>query len=331
MFITYSNKLNILLQASKESDLSPAQYLYQNGARNVLFMLEGLTRIHKNAYKGTCGKWYSRFKEIEDLLGEIDYLDCFRKQFEKESTVGAEDIEKLNEKIRKTEEKLNTLLQDGGWLEEKLQKFDAYIENCNFKYGQKYRLKIKKAYRKEVKKCIAFAKKLDCTFHVLETELHEMRRKLRWLSIYAQALEGMFQLKTVQPTTLTTTTTSTSAANDQQPQASAIPYNGKYMTPEVINSPFNKMPPPIDNLPIIYLDYHAFIALSYIINQLGHLKDKGLKNIILREELKKSKIEVQNILGDRFVRDKDTLASASQILKTFIYDGVLEGLLATKK
>ena len=80
-FLVYSEKLNAQFQVAKTSD-NPALYLYKNGARNTLFMLEGLTRIHKNAFDNPkMEKWYERFKQLEDLLGQIDYFDAFKNLY----------------------------------------------------------------------------------------------------------------------------------------------------------------------------------------------------------------------------------------------------------
>ena len=91
---------------------------------------------------------------------------------------------------------------------------------------------------------------------------HELRRELRWLSIYPQALRGLIQMK---------------------PSIDSPEYLKKYLTPEIINSPFNKMPEAAAGQPIIYVEADYFYALSWLIAELGKLKDNGLKIVVLKE------------------------------------------------
>ncbi len=305
-FLVYSEKLNAQFQAAKMSD-NPAWYLYKNGARNIIFMLEGLTRIHKNAFDNPkMDKWYDRFKELEDLIGQIDYLDAFKTQFEANKTLNEKEINTLNLKIEKLILELNALLKIDNWLDNKLNKFDVFIEKCAFKYNAKYNALIVKAYQKEIKKIISFATELNGVLKNVETELHELRRRFRWLSIYPQAFNGLFQLEK-------------SAVNPD--------WSNKYMTEQIVNSPFNQMPKAVDNQPIIYLNYPNFIALSFIIQEFGRLKDKGLADELLATEFKKSDAQIKKLLGDKYLDKTSILANASQLLKTFFDDKVLDNLI----
>jgi hypothetical protein len=308
-FLVYSTQLNTLIEAAKATE-NPAFYLYKNGARNIIFMLEGLTRIHKNAFVNPkMEKWYERFKELEDLLGQIDYLDAFKNQFETNKIIDAKAVAKINTKIEKPLLILNTLLKIDNWLDGKLLKFDDFIAKNNFKYDAKYAALIVKAYQKEINKIKDFATELHGEFKEVETELHELRRRFRWLSIYPQAFNGLFQFE--KP-----------AVNPD--------WSAKYMTEQIVNSPFNKLPNAPENLPIIYLNYPNFIALSFIIQEFGKLKDKGLQTEFLAAELSKSKAEIPVLLGAQYLDKKTILATASQLLKTFFEDKVFDNLLVKK-
>ena len=305
-FLVHSEKLNAQFQAAKTSD-NPAIYLYKNGARNIIFMLEGLTRIHKNAFDNPkMEKWYDRFKALEDLIGQIDYLDTFKTQFEANKALNKNEINALNLKIEPLILQLNTLLKTDNWLENKLNKFDVFIEHCAFKYDVKYNALIVKAYQKEIKKIISFATELNGKLKNVETELHELRRRLRWLSIYPQAFSGLFQF---------------------EKRAENPEWSNKYMTEQIVNSPFNKMPKAVDNQSIIYLNYPNFIALSFIIQDFGKLKDKGLADELLATEFKKSEAQIKKLLGDKYLDKTTILSNASQLLKTFFDDKVLDNLI----
>ncbi|MEO6655229.1 MAG: hypothetical protein ABIO36_04035, partial [Pyrinomonadaceae bacterium] len=96
----------------------------------------------------------------------------------------------------------------------------------------------------------------------LESQVHELRRKLRWLSIYPQALQGCIQL-------------TINASNDKNV--------AKYLTSEIVNSPFNKMPAPGTNRYLLMFNKYYFLALSWMIAELGKLKDQGLRIVVLNE------------------------------------------------
>ncbi len=305
-FSAYSTQLNAQFQAAKASE-NPAFYLYKNGARNIVFMLEGLTRIHKNAFDDAkMEKWYDRFKLLEDFLGQIDHGEAFKNEFGASKLMNAQAVAALNEKIEKPIADFNALLTADKWLDNKLYKFDAFIEKNKFKYDAKYNAAIVKAYQKEVKKITAFATELDFNLKELETELHELRRKLRWLSIYPQAFNGLFQFE--KP-----------AVNPD--------WSAKYMTEQVVNSPFNQLPKAVENTPIIYLNYPNFIALSFIIQEFGKLKDKGLAADLLATEFKKSEAQIKKLLADKYLDKTTILSNASQLLKTFFEDKVLGTLI----
>jgi hypothetical protein len=306
-FLFYNKQLADLFQKAAETE-NPALFLYQNGARNVVFMLEGLTRIHKNAFADSkMEKWYERFKKMEDLFGQIDYFDSFKKQFEKSQILPEKSLAKLTEKADNSVAALNKMLKSKNWLTEKTSKFEVFIIGCAFKFDENHVAKITEAYQIEVQKITDLATKLNFKCTKLETELHEMRRKLRWLSIYAQAFQGLFQLK--KPRT-------------------APEWSKKYLLPEIVNSPFNQLPKPIKNLPIIRLNYYSFIALSFIIQKFGGLKDQGLQNLVIEQDLQTSRLQTKFLLGEKYADENVILETASAILKTFFEDDVLKNLIA---
>ncbi len=305
-FFLYSQQLNTLLEKAKTSE-NPAWFLYKNGARNVIFMLEGLTRLHKNAFEDSkMEKWYNRFKRLEDLIGQIDYLDAFKTQFETDKTVDAAALAILTEKTNANVAELNKRLAEKFWFEDKLSKFDAFILETDFKYNEKYTAKLRKTYKNEIDEIIAFAKELKYKFKIVEDELHEMRRKLRWLSIYPQAMCGMFQFDR---------------------QATNPEWSAKYMTEKIVNSPFNKLPAVVENLSVIGLDYHCFIALSYLIQEFGSLKDKGLQTIVLVDELAYSTEKAKELSGNHYTDEATILTTASKLLVAFFEDKVLKNLV----
>ncbi len=88
----------------------------------------------------------------------------------------------------------------------------------------------------------------------VEHGLHELRRRLRWLSIYAAALDGAVQLD----------------------HAAKPPRNwNRYLTPAVVNNPFNDLPKGDGSIKPVLLPAPLFYALSWTIAELGSLKDRA--------------------------------------------------------
>jgi hypothetical protein len=306
-FLTYSKSLQKLLVSAKNKS-NPAIFLYENGARNILFMLEGLTRIHKDTFTNKkMEKWYNRFKKLEDLFGQIDYIHSFKKEFEKNKVLDVVSLKKMEQQIQDIAIILNASLTNKNWYNQKLLKFDAFIVDQKYTYDASYTNQISITYKKEIEKVIDFVKKQAYKIDVLETELHELRRKLRWLSIYALAFQGMFQLTKSQtnPT-----------------------WSKKYMQKDIITSPYVQLPKPIKGIPIIALNYHSFIALSFIINKLGILKDSGLQSYILKTKLGFADIKIKTMLGKNLVAEKEIFNAANTLIATFFkVDNVLSNLL----
>lgn len=152
-------------------------------------------------------------------------------------------------------------------------------------------------------------------FTELEAQVHEMRRKLRWLSIYPQALQGLIQL------------------NDG---AATNPALQKYLTPEIVNSPFNKMPPPGMNTSFLLLEKNYFLALSWMISALGTLKDDGLRIVAVTEAIQQTEgisheaacEKALGILGADSTALQQVLDKSTAICKTFFEENIPDKLIS---
>ncbi len=138
---------------------------------------------------------------------------------------------------------------------------------------------------------------------------------MRWLSIYAQALQGLIQLKKA----------------TKKPK-----YQINYFTKEILGSSYNKLPARPKNTAIIEFDSDSFFALSWLIKELGKLKDDGLRieqlsrAIYISEELTEleAKEKAISTLGHKKTIEGDVLKQASEIVKIALTkDKILEKLL----
>ncbi len=314
-FLEQSSKLQELLNtASKQQN--PALWLFQNNARTPLFMLEALTRLHDKTFdEKLFTKWRKRFKTLEDIFGEIDYYIWLQKEFSDNKKIDKSILANYQKKADKLIATCNSRLQQKQWFNGKLFSFTVKLSEYDLEFNQEYIDALKETIANEIKDIVIFLEKTDFTFTKLEDELHNMRRKLRWLSIYGQALNGLIQLKK----------TSTKKK-----------YQQHYFTKDILNSPFNKLPVRPKNVAILEYDTDSFFALSWIINAYGALKDEGLK----LEALQLSYLKTEDItdyqakqkaarnLNVVTNREEEILKKASDIIRTFVLkDKVLNSLL----
>jgi hypothetical protein len=314
-FLFYSKQLQSLFtKAASQKD--PGMWLYKNNARTPLFMLEALTRLHKSAFdENLFTKWNKRFKKLEDILGEIDKFSAFEKEFKPNKKISSQVVNYFKVNTDKNVKRLNSRLEEKDWLNGKLKKFDSQLDEFTVEYNDEYINELKFSIIDEVDAILAFVSKFDYQFTKLEEQVHEVRRKLRWLSIYAQALQGLIQLKKSTSSKKTTI---------------------NYRTKEVLNSSFNKLPVKPKGTAIILFDTESFYAISWLIGELGKLKDDGLKI----EELKNAicvsegitdvhaREKAISILGFKKTMETDILKKTSEIITTAISkDKILDKLL----
>ncbi|CAN5538125.1 hypothetical protein BH10ACI3_BH10ACI3_02060 [soil metagenome] len=290
-----------LAEAAGQGD--PGLWLYQNNARTPIFMLEGLAKLYSTIHnKKRFAKIEEHFKLLEDALGAIDYYDNFAKKFaaDKKAPKGA-DLFAASKTTEKTAA-LNQLLKDKRWLgknADRLAKTRRKLRSADW-LAEKDEIKaIETVYRLSIAKIDAFAAAYTGGFTDLESQVHELRRKLRWLSIYPQALQGCIQL-------------TGPASGDKKVE--------KYLTPAIVNSPFNKLPDSGSNRRLLLLNKDYFLALSWMISELGRIKDLGLRLVLLSEAGKTSKTDA--------AAEKKLLADATAVCNTYFAEENLDRLIS---
>ena len=257
---------DLLTQSSRQKN--PALWLYRNNARTSLFMLEGLAKLYAGIHnKNRFTKLDQQFKLLEDILGTIDYYDVFAREFAANKKIPATVTGYMQAQTREKIQHLNEVLTEKKWLgtaNDRVKKIRKKLAGADW-LNEKEEIKaIAGFYKKSISTITDFVSRSDFHFTNVESDVHELRRKLRWLSIYPQALRGSIQL----------------SVSKSQPK-----YLKKYLVKEVTSSPFNKMPDAGDNRPILLLEKNHFYALSWMIAELGKIKDNGLSIIAIKESL----------------------------------------------
>ncbi|MEO8719822.1 MAG: hypothetical protein ABI297_04610 [Ginsengibacter sp.] len=315
-FLIYVNEIEVILNKAELAS-NPAWTLYTENMRKPLFMLEALCRLYKKIKSHKkLKKLNELFKDFEDRLGEIDFYDGFQKEF-LSPNIPTSILNYIKCKTDEKTEELNDHLKKEKWIGKHrngMSKIHKELDEIKWLDEKDDTIAILDVYHDEIKKVIKKYKKKNPEFTSIEDDLHELRRELRWLSIYPQALNGLIQLK----------------PNQVPPE-----FLLKYLTPEIINSPFNKMPDGTDIPHHILVNDNYFYALSWMIAELGNLKDSGLKILILEESIAavyntKENVEelVYSLLNENQKTIPQILEHSQEITTTFLSENILQNIIA---
>ena len=315
-FEFFFNQLQELLSTANRQR-NPGLWLYRNNARTPLFMLEALAKLYGELHnKKRFTRIQEHFKLLEDTIGDIDYYDAIAKDLTTNKKVPATIITYLQAETREKIQSLNEILLEKGWLKpdnNRLVKMHKKLATADWLDEKEEMNSIKEFYGNAIYEIIEFSRQKNFHFAHMEDDVHEMRRKLRWLSIYPQALLGCIQLERNMP---------------------VGKHLKKYATKDITQSPFNKMPPGDCRFTLV-LDQSNYFALSWMIAELGRLKDEGLHVIAVKEALQIGvKLddniafkEAYKILGKKQVPVATLLREAENICKTFFSEHGLENLV----
>ncbi len=316
ILINHLNKVQLLLNKAKDQQNS-AFWLFENGLRTPMFMLEALARLYGKVYDSKdLDKRKEQIKIVEDAIGEVDYYNTYAKELASNANIKPEIITYLNQQTENKILELNKILENENWLNgKKIDKIKKTINDINWLSETEEFAEIKKFYAKAITKIDEFIKITTFDFDHVEDDVHELRRRLRWLSIYPQALCGVFQY----------------SKSDGKPSD----HLNKYLTDEILNSKFNVMPTLLSFENPIQINKNYFCALSWIIAELGKLKDEGLRVFVLKEAIENTgnlnkKIEdseIYKILNQKQKSLDELLSEAEKIVQTFFEEKNLNSIL----
>lgn len=308
-------KIEQLLSKSQTQG-NPALWLFLNDFRTPMFMLEGLSKMYAQFHdKKEFTKLKDTFKEVEDMLGAVDYYAALVREFSTNENIPNNVIEYLREKTHQKLAQLNSILNDKNWLNGKqLKSMSLLFDKMKWQKEEGEIVELKEFYHEQIQKIQEFMTETTFEFKDMESEVHELRRKLRWLSIYPQGLQGAVQLSDNE-----------SIGNNFK----------KYLSVEIINSPFNILPVSEKNQYFLILEKNNFFALSWMIAELGKIKDKGLKINALKELFQEMNFlkdadayqQAYQILGQEYPTLETLLKQASETAKQFFEDKVLDNLV----
>ena len=316
-FVYYLEKLEVLLNKASIQK-NPALWLYKNDARTPLFMLESLAKMYTQIHnKKKFTKLKEQFKLLEDTLGAIDYYDNIAKDISTNKKIPATITSYLQAQTREKIQSLNEILVEKEWLladNSRIKKIQKKLNEANWLEEEAEVKAINKFYGKAIYDITEFIQMDAFHFDNIEADVHELRRKLRWLSIYPRAIQGNIQL----------------SKNKTTPKHLA-----KYLTKEITTSPFNKMPDAGDATYFLLLEQNYFYALSWMIASLGKIKDKGLHLVAVKEALQQTSEltdlqaykKTYQLLGAKQPKLELLLKEAAAICKEYFGEQNLENLV----
>lgn len=234
---------------NKKGMKNPALDLYHAGARTPLFMLEGLARVYRKiSSKAVFKKHLAYYKMLEDALGVIDHYEVLLTKTQ-DPVCSAYFLSER----KKAENELNMVLSATGKksVQHHLSEMRKEMQKVNWPGDEEAEL-VSKVFKKEFKKVADRVRTGKLPFKNIEN-IHEMRRKFRWLSIYSEALNGLIFL--------------------DGPKKKQF---AKYRTRSVTGSRFNKLPKSKGQGKKVAFDKDHFLALSWLVMELGKIKDEGI-------------------------------------------------------
>jgi len=316
-FKFYLIKLQALLDKAALQK-NPALWLYKNDARTSLFMLEGLAKMCAKIHnKNKFNKLREQFKLLEDTLGAIDYYDNIAKDLSLNKKISPQIISYLQAQTREKIQSLNEILVEHNWLsttDNRIKKIYKKLAKADWLKEEKEVNAFAEFYGEAIYIITEFVHADGFVFKNIEADVHELRRKLRWLSIYPHALRGSVQLTTNK----------------------AIPKHlAKYLIKQITTSTFNKMPDAGDATYFLLLEQNYFYALSWMIAELGKIKDKGLHVVAVKEALQQTSTlddaaaykKTYQLLGVKQPTLEQLLTDASRICKGYFDEQNLENLV----
>jgi hypothetical protein len=268
-FQLYCKQLIAVFKKAKTNS-NPALFLYKNNARKILFMAESILRASNKLFEDKeIKEWHATIKKLENYLGDIDSYFVLLSTVSKIKTVNLQQLEYISHKLDKAVEKLNGKLQKNDFY------FTEIIEmNLGFKINfndKKIVSKLHEEIKSELFEACEFFNQFEKGFDDMESEVHELRRKLRWISIYGESFQGLMLL---------------------QDGKEKYKWEKEFITKTEVQNPFNTLPVKKNLTEYILLNKRAFYALSFVIRNLGIIKEKSYTLYYLDKSIRKTTIDL---------------------------------------
>jgi len=292
--------------------------LFLADGRTPMFFLQGLARINSEVgpSRTMFTLWLHRFKEIEDLLGGYDFwVELGRRATEWEfpepliKAIEARRLRALGE--------LEYGLHRADWIRlrgeappslgEARIDFLGEIEGLDWLSPKRERRRLAAFIAGHARKTEARLKTGRLSLQDLEAGVHELRRRLRWIPIYAHALGGKLAW---------------------QEGAEGDDRFASYLTPDALLNRFNVLPEnPREEYPVL-LHRGAGLAIAHVIGRIGVFKDRAQWTeacLRLAKELGLAEREVLRKMGPAAITHRELVRGVKLVVqKVVIKDRALD-------
>lgn len=319
-FQYYIDQITEMMNKAAVQD-NPALWLYRNNARTAFFMLEALARLYGRIdNKKTFGKLKDHFKLAEDWLGKIDYYKWLSDSLAVQKQIPGNYSVFVKTRLDLCTAQFNEVLYAEWWISDnhkRIKRISKTLKSLDWPSSGREIDGFADIYESAISNIEKFVKSMDFHFDNVEEDVHELRRRLRWLSIYPQALQGAIRYA---------------------PEKAPGTQLKKYLTPDIVNSPFNKLPES-NAKPVLLLNKNYFLSLSWMIARLGELKDEGLLLTGLAEAIentdvlssREAMIKSASMLGKNENTMDEILREAEEITRTYFNEKNLQHLIVKPK
>jgi hypothetical protein len=312
-FTSHLQKIESLLNEALAiaHDGFPGQVIYQTGLRTPMFTLQGLARVYRefDIDDNLFERIRLECKIIEDAVGQVDFWAVMaKKSVEWSLPTGVQQL--ARERYVEMCGRAWAWVEAQDWITSRYHTDEELL-------GDKFIRKLKEADWLSPKKEAKVLHKWlinelhDIHEHMealdlgdIELGLHEARREVRWVSIYFSAIAGGFALET---------------------SATPPPNWGRYLTEEIVSNPFNKLPEPeAEDCPLI-VPAPLLYALSYLIDQLGRIKDKAQWTETASHllHLTGEKADLSALMKDQYLPDETATKQGSELLHQVLVEDEL--------
>ena len=192
-------KIDTLLRSESDPD-KLVDLVMSKDIRRQVFLLEGIAKLYGNIHGKDAERVYVGAKALEDQLGKVSMT---RSNLATAEKVGADPkaIAILKADADAARGELKALIT-AEWMPDAKGRIpglrDAVEDWGEAKWGS-YDKDVKKV-REELSRRLEKLENTPYDMGELEDGVHELRRQLRWFPIYAESLDGLFQLDdTVNP------------------------------------------------------------------------------------------------------------------------------------
>jgi len=223
--------------------------------RSTLFHLEGILRLYRRRYAALDAP-HQRVKALEDALGQLGGAVHL---LELAQRLGLAEPARhwCDTQVDAARSELAEQLQ-AGWLPGADGTIPLLRNTCEALVALDFEgyARDRRSLIKELRRWLKALAGTPLDMYVLQGNdgLHELRRQLRWLPLYAVSLDGLVV---------------TSDRHNPIEEYRAL------LTSEVAESPFARLPEPLREDRPIEISRSLFLAATQLISQLGELKDAG--------------------------------------------------------